>query len=269
LADVWQPASRRRRADTPLAGRRQDRVNAHCARTRCHPSCQGRTPLSFKWRVRTVELARVANLIVGPAFPMDRRLTARVRALPSGPHRRCHLRRASGANCASGPHPARSASQTVACQKVGPITGVPRLAIRRTHSLSADSSHRRFARPRARHTRATRNRLELRYCWPRHPRSRRVWEADLTLPIRLLTSTATMMELGAIYGPTPRGHARRESGAGVLDQAPLWPGDVFRAKARRARPAIRIPNQNRARPLLVRASLLSPWPARFCEIALS
>ena len=137
------------------------------ARTHSHPSCQGRTPLSFKRRMRTVELARVANLIVGPAWPVDRRLTARVCALPSGPHRRCHLRRASGANCDSGPHPARSASQTVACQKVGPITGVPRLAIRRTHSLSADSSHRRFARPRARHTRATRNRLELRYCWQR------------------------------------------------------------------------------------------------------
>jgi len=136
-----------------------------------------------------------------------------------------------------------AASQTVACPRVGPITGVPRLAIRPTHSLSADSSHRRFARPRARHTRATRNRLELRYCWPRHPCSRRGQEADLTSPIRLLTtatgeirlvtSAATMMELRYLW-PAPRGHARRESRAGVLDQAPLWPGDGFRAKSTKA-----------------------------------
>jgi hypothetical protein len=188
------------------------RVNAHCARTRCHPSCHGRTPLSFKRRVRTVELARVANTLLDPPCPMDRRLTARVRALPSGPHRRCHLRRASGANCASGPHPARCslADSRLSESWSDDWSSAP--------SDSSDSFAKRglqsseIRAPREPMTRATRNRLELRYCWRthpdharRHPCSHRGQEADLTLPsrlvttptgeIRLVTSTATMMEL--------------------------------------------------------------------------
>ena len=124
MAAVWRPASRRRRADTPLAARRQDRdprapwkqlarianrpltppprtggsvrpckyflgtpppprvvvppparrpglcrVNAHCARTRCHPSCQGRNAAVLQMAGAHGRVGASREHIVGPALP--------------------------------------------------------------------------------------------------------------------------------------------------------------------------------------------------------